>query len=360
MKILRRDFKHGKVTVLPQVLDDLWVLYNVISRGDLVYAKTRREVRFGERYDRPEKGKRISVLLGLKVEKVLWDRVLNRLRVHGIVSEAPDEIGALGSHHTITVELNKPLTIMKDRWPRYQIERLEKAEKAGVAPLIILAIDDEGYCVTIMRHFTIEVKVEEKVGLPGKRRAEGRAKALRKLFNSALQALRESWMESKSPIVIVGVGFVKTDFLKYLREEAPEIAEKVIDVKGVNSVGVAGVHEALRSGILKKALRDLRIAEETEAVEEVLSRVGRGRGDVAYGLLDVEKAVLLGAVENLLITDTQLRGVPDEKRRRMEELMRNVERKGGRVVIVSTEHEAGVKLQSLGGVAALLRFPVKS
>ncbi|OYT46117.1 hypothetical protein B6U84_00930 [Candidatus Bathyarchaeota archaeon ex4484_40] len=88
MKILRRDLKHGKITVLPQVLDDLWVLYNVISKDDLVYAKTRREVRFGERYDRPEKGKRISVLLGLKVEKVLWDRVLNRLRVHGIVSEA--------------------------------------------------------------------------------------------------------------------------------------------------------------------------------------------------------------------------------------------------------------------------------
>ena len=358
MKILRRDLKHGRVTVLPQVLDDLWVLYNVISKGDRVYAKTRREVRLGERYDRPEKGRRISVLLGLRVEKINWDRALNRLRIHGIVFEAPDEIGALGSHHTIRAELNKPLTIVKDRWPRYQIERLEKAEEAGVSPLIILAIDDEGYCVAVMRHFGVEVKAEERTGLPGKRRAEGRAEALRELFNSARQALMEVWTEGRSPIAIVGLGFVKTDFLRYLKEEAPEIARSIIDVKSVNSVGVAGIHEALRSGILKKALRSLRIAEETEAVEEILSRVGRGRGDVAYGLPDVEKAVLIGAVERLLLTDVQLREVPDEERLRMEELMKSVESKGGKVVIISTEHEAGAKLQSLGGVAALLRFPI--
>jgi protein pelota len=36
--------------------------------------------------------------------------------------------------------------------------------------------------------------------------------------------------------------------------------------------------------------------------------------------------------------------------------MREVENKGGRVIIISTEHEAGTKLNSLGGIAALLRF----
>jgi protein pelota len=37
--------------------------------------------------------------------------------------------------------------------------------------------------------------------------------------------------------------------------------------------------------------------------------------------------------------------------------MREVEQKGGEVVVVSTEHEAGAKLVALGGIAALLRFP---
>jgi protein pelota len=38
--------------------------------------------------------------------------------------------------------------------------------------------------------------------------------------------------------------------------------------------------------------------------------------------------------------------------------MREVEQKGGGVVVVSTEHEAGAKLIALGGVAAILRFPL--
>jgi stalled ribosome rescue protein Dom34 len=40
--------------------------------------------------------------------------------------------------------------------------------------------------------------------------------------------------------------------------------------------------------------------------------------------------------------------------------MSMVEKKGGgTTMIVSTEHEAGSKLVALGGIAALLRFPVQ-
>jgi len=66
----------------------------------------------------------------------------------------------------------------------------------------------------------------------------------------------------------------------------------------------------------------------------------------------------LGAIEKLVLTDVQLREAPDEERQVLEKLMREVENKRGRVIIISTEHEAGVKLNSLGGIAALLRFPI--
>jgi protein pelota len=67
----------------------------------------------------------------------------------------------------------------------------------------------------------------------------------------------------------------------------------------------------------------------------------------------------LGAVERLLVADTMLRDSDDEKRQRIEEVMNIIEQKGrGTVLIVSTEHEAGSKLVSLGGIAALLRFSV--
>mgnify|MGYP000589589266 CR=1 FL=1 len=336
MKILRQDVKHGRITVMPEMLDDLWVLYNVIMKRDLVYAKTAREVRLGERYDRPEKGKRISVFLGVEVQKVGWDRSLNRLRVHGIVRDAPDEIGAKGSHHTLNVTLNKPLTIVKDKWLKYQLDRLERATRTGISPVIIVSIDDERCCIAVLRNYRVDVKAEEPARIPGKLNVENRTKAFQEFFKSVLKSLREVWSEGQNPIVLIGVGFTKNRFLKFLKEKAPDLAQNVMDVKSVNNSGLAGINEALRSGILAKALKDLRISQETAAVEEMLSRLGRGKGDVTYGFEDVQKACTMGAVSKLLLTDTKLREASDEERTTLEELMREVEKKGGRILIIST------------------------
>jgi protein pelota len=95
-------------------------------------------------------------------------------------------------------------------------------------------------------------------------------------------------------------------------------------------------------------------------VEEVLKRLGKGDATVTYGFDEVEKAGKLGAVEELVLADTVLRGSEDEKRLRIEEIMKLVEQKGGgTTIIVSTENEAGVKILGLGGIAALLRFSVQ-
>jgi stalled ribosome rescue protein Dom34 len=40
--------------------------------------------------------------------------------------------------------------------------------------------------------------------------------------------------------------------------------------------------------------------------------------------------------------------------------MSEAEKKRGKIVVVSTEHEAGAKLSGLGGIAALLRFSYQS
>ena len=358
MKILHMNLKKGIAKVLPESLDDLWHLYNIILEKDTVHARTTREVKVEDQYARPKKGKRVSVFLGVKVEKMFWDKILNRLRIHGIVCEAPEKINVKGSHHTIDVTVNKPITIVKTEWPKHQIDRLKRASKVTAAPLIIMSIDDEEYCVAILRQYGVDVKAEEKTRLPGKLEAEKRTGAMREFFRTALKFLREAWISFRSPIVIIGPGFVKNDFAKYVKREALDVANAVIDVKGVNSAGVAGIHEALRSGVFTKALKHVRIAQETKVIEEVLARLGKGRGDITYGFVEVEKASAYGAVEKLLVADTTLRETPDEKRKALEKIMKEVEEKDGQIMVISTEHEAGTELLSLGGVAALLRFPI--
>lgn len=359
MKILYTRFKKGIVKVVPQSLDDLWHLYNIIYPGDHVYAKTTREVKIEEEYARPKQGKRVSVFLGVKVEKVYWDRTLNRLRIHGVIIEVPENISARGAHHTLNIAVDKPLTIVKPKWQKHQIERLKKAGRAKTPPIIVLSIDDEEYCVAVLRQYGIDVKAEERTRLPGKLEAEKRAEAFRGFFRSALQSLRETWVNLQKPaIAIIGPGFVKNGFVKYVRNMASDIAEGIVDVKGVNSAGLSGIQEALRSGVLTKTLKHVRIAEETRLIEELLARIGKETRNATYGFDEVARAAQYGAVEKLLVADAALRETTDEQRTVLENIMRQVEEKGGQLAIISAEHEAGAKLQGLGGIAALLRFPI--
>lgn len=278
--------------------------------------------------------------------------------MHGIVCEAPEKVEVKGSHHTINVIVDKPVTIVKPKWLKHHVDRLERASRARAAPIFVLSIDDEEYCVALLRQYGVEVKVEEKTKLPGKLEAEKRTKVQREFFRGALKALRDEWIKIRGPIVVIGPGFMKNEFVKHMRRMASDVVQSIVDVKGVNSAGLAGINEALRSGVFTKALKHVRIVEENRVMEEVLARLGKGRLDVTYGLTDVEKASNFGAVEKFLLTDVTLREASDEERLALEELMKKVEERAGEVMVISAEHEAGTKLLSLGGIAALLRFPL--
>ena len=358
MRVLEKNFKKGIAKVVPVTLDDLWHLYNIIHRGDLVYARTTRETKVDGEFARPQKGKRVSVFMGIAVEEVVWDRSLNRLRLSGRIHEAPDDVAGRGSHHTLNVMVNKPLTIVKEKWLDHQVGRLERARRFEAPPVIVVSIDSDEYCIALIRQYGVDVRAEGRVSLPGKSEADKRAEAVLKYFRGVSEALRLVWQSSRCSIVIIGVGFVKNQFAKYVQSESGEVAGAVVDVKSVNSGGLAGINEALRSGVLDTALKSIRVAEESRVVEEVLARLGKDRGDVTYGLGQVRKADSFGAVETLLVADFALRDASDEDRRVLEELMKGVEEKRGRVIVVSVEHEAGQKLLALGGVAALLRFSV--
>jgi len=355
LKILETNLKKGFVKVIPDTFDDLWHLYNVIYENDEVYAYTSREIKPNEKYARPKRGERVPVFLGVKVEDVAWNKLLGRLRIHGTICEAP-EIVPTGAHHTLNIALNTPITIVKDKWTKHHIERLERASKTSEKPIIIIAIDDEGYAIATTAQYGVEVKVEQSVKLPGKLETEKRIEAIKEYFRKALNSLRQIWTATHSPIAIIGVGFVKGDFAKFVESEATDVAKSVVDVKGVNNGGVAGIYEALRSGVLLKAMKHQRIVEEAQIIEEILRRLGKGESNVTYGMEEVEKAAQLGAVEKLVLADTTLREASDEKRLSIEDLMKMVERKSGNIIVVSTEHEAGSKLMALGGIAALLRF----
>ncbi|MCW3999390.1 MAG: mRNA surveillance protein pelota [Candidatus Bathyarchaeota archaeon] len=356
LKIVEKNLHQGFVKVVADTSDDLWHLYNVIYRGDEVYAMSSRAIKTDSESSRPKSAERVTAFMGVKVESVGWDKFLGKLRVHGLIIHAPDIIPT-GAHHTLAIALNQQMTIVKKEWPKHLLDRLTRASEVE-KPLLIISIDDEGFAIAETKQYGYETRVEQRMRLPGKQDADKRVEATKAYFRLGLDSLEKLWRVKCNPIVVIGAGYVKNDFVNYLQDESKELFKSVVDIKSVNNGGTAGIDEALRSGVLLKTAHDLRIVEETEVMEEVMKRLGKGEGTVTYGLEPVENAVLMGAVEKLIVADTTLRDADEEMRVKLEDLMRQVEKRNASVTVVSTEHEAGSKLLSLGGIVGLLRYPL--
>ena len=355
MRLLGWDEKRGTAILLPEDVDDLWSLYLLVEPGDVVKARTTREKKAeGAR----SRGRRKAVKLAVRVEKKAFDALMGRLRLLGVIVEAPAEFeDDIGKHHALSVRPGLALSLQKPTWGRYHREILKRACAPRPKPLLVLCLDDEDFCVALVGMREVEVLAEgenthARAGAPSKE------EALRPFLREALRALKDAWEVHARPVAILGPALERDLFLSLLRSEEPKLAEKVVAVRGVSTGGLPGIYEALRAGVLAKALSEARLVREAEAVRELLARLGRGDNRVAYGLEEVRRACSYGAVEVLLVADALLRDASEEERRELEAMMAEAEARGGRVMIVSSGHEAGRNLLSLGGIAALLRFPV--
>lgn len=358
MKTLSFNAKDGVMKLIPTDPDDLWVIYNIVKNGDRVYGRSSRVIKLMNVGARPTEGKRVSLFLGIQVEKAIFKRMNDKLRIHGVIIDAPEKYALKSRHHSITVYVGRPLTIIKDEWYRRELDMVERAGKWKTTPILIVAIDDDECGIAVLRQNTLQIIAEIRAKLPSKREPDKRTSATTSYFNDVLNALAMEWSREEGAVAIVGPGFLKSSFTKFLQKKSPDMAKSMSVVGLVNSGGIGGVKEALRSGVLDKVTKRVRIVEESKEVEEVLRRLGSGKGTVSYGVDSVTKAVEYGAVDFLLVSDKVLREAEDEERRRLEGLMRSAEHMGGRVMIIGSQHEAGVKLLGLGGIAAQLRYVI--
>ena len=87
-------------------------------------------------------------------------------------------------------------------------------------------------------------------------------------------------------------------------------------------------------------------------MNKFLEKIAKSHDYVAYSKNEVKKATDMGAVEKLLVLDEAVRDTSSQQ------IMNNVENMGGKVMIISSQHDAGKQLESLGSFAAFLRYPI--
>ncbi|KMU89065.1 CGI-17 protein [Coccidioides immitis H538.4] len=327
MRLIKQNIEQdgsGSVTLFPEEPEDMWHAYNLIRPHDLLKASAIRRVTTTATTGTTSSS-RVHLTLQIRVKSLDFDPQSSQLHVSGqIASENP--YTKIGQHHTLDLELQRNFTLEK---------RTESGEVGGwdsVAIEMLKDAVDEGY----------------------KRRAEAVA-ALAKFFQVTLETLLRlldtsagsitssttSNGTSTRPILLASPGFTAVSFQKHIQSvslgkpELKPLLESMIVVHS-SSGHVHSLAEVLKSPSVQARLSNTKYAQS--AVEQ--GAVGRGGGI-------------------LLISNRLFRAQDVHERKRWVSLVdrvRDVE--GGEVRVLSSDHESGKRLDGLGGVAALLTFPV--
>ena len=349
--MLYKDLKHNTIKLQPETTDDLWLLSMIIAPGDYVRAKTIREIHFGERGS--GRSSRVPMVLAIRVEHIEFQPFSTRLRVRGIVVEGPEKYGVKGKRHTISINLGTPVEIIKpSSWPRAILEKIESS--IANPPLLILSIDYDEYAIALVQGQGVKILVEENLGLPGKDDPR-REELLRSIINSIKKTLNRL-IEAEKPTVLIvaGPGFLKNTI-------ANELKEKVkikIFIENTSIGGIAGVHEAIRRGVIIKVLRETAISAAENFIERFEKLLIKEPERVAYGLQRILEAARSGAIEELVIVDEKLHEYNENERMVIEDILRLADSTRAKLVFVPKDSPAGHKIRGLGGLAAILRYPI--
>lgn len=347
MKILNKNLKKGIIKVAVENLDDLWYLSHLIDKQDLVRSSTVRKIKIGD----DEKKQRIvtkKITLTIKTEKVEFKD--NILRISGTIEQGTEEIPK-GRYHTINVEENTVLTITKERWLSFQLEKLEESAKIDSSNILICALDREEAIFALSKRKGYEILSELKGEVQKK---DERTIAKGSFYEQIIKILEEyKKRHNIEKIIIASPAFWKEEFMKKVKDDE---LKKIIILASCSSIDKGAINEILRRDEIKQALRQDKTSKELILVEEILGEISKD-GPVVYGIKEVKEASDAGAIKKLAVTDQLIKEKREkEEYEEIDNILKATDSLKGQISIISSENDPGKKLDGIGGIAALLRY----
>lgn len=224
----------------------------------------------------------------------------------------------------------------------------------------LLVMDRREADIALLKGKRIIPLVSSHSNVPGKYKTGGqsahrfemnRELAAKEFYRRIAEHMKEklfSMGKELKGIIIGGPGPTKYEFIE-TAQLVTELKEKIIAVKDLSYTGEFGLQELVEKS--QDVLASEAIAEEKRIVQKFLELLASKPAMVAYGRIEIEKVLEMGAVETLLISES----LSDEVIDRLSEI---AETKGADARIISEETREGVQLRDMGGIAAILRYEV--
>ncbi|MBI2655447.1 mRNA surveillance protein pelota [Candidatus Woesearchaeota archaeon] len=246
---------------------------------------------------------------------------------------------------------NTSITIIKEQWLKYQLDKLKEACSEKKSSILICVHDREEAYFALFKKYGFEV-LSHIEGEVQKKREENTKKENFYLFVIKKMEEYAERYEIKQ-IILASPAFWKEDLMKEIKNQE---LKKMIIPATCSSATKNGIEEVIKRPEVRVALQQERAAKEMVKVEELFTEIAKNNL-AAYGIEETENAAVMGAVRDLLITDSLIQKSRLENfYKRIENIMKTVDKTKGEIEIISSEHEGGKKLEGLGGIGAILRF----
>lgn len=343
--------KQGICSLIVESPDDLWVLRRLISPGDTVVTKSSRVSKREDEYSRPDRGERVKVTISLVVESVSLDSSVGRLRVRGRISEASDDSVSMAGSHSVSISPGYGLTLRKQDWSPFHTAILNSAKTGRRFLIVVMDRREAGIGALSGSHLSILASVDS--GASGK---GGQEVDIQPYLGKIVGVLRNSLREGDL-ILIAGPGHTKLALANRVASD-PEMGKNYNVIEGFDLSGSDGVRNLMKFEGFKEVAADSMLVEVQSVVEEVIKRIARGDGKVAYTLPRVRQAAEVGAIESCVVSDDVFSRNLDEQE--VVDTLNTVERMGGRVYLCDSSLETGKQVSSFGGVVATLRYSLKA
>jgi len=355
LKIFDSDKKKGEVTLKTENLNDLWTLYNVISKDDHITARTNRRVIIKE----GTQGTRKQMRLTLKVENVAFHEFSNRLRIKGTIIEGPDDLVSFGTYHTFNIEPGQKIKIVKDQWLKNELSRLKKSSKfESNFVMIIIAIETGLATISLITNFSHKHISTIKKNIPGKRYEQShRNKAYKEFFSDVKRVLEENLKNIEVNLILIcGPGNTRDLFIKYLKDTgAPSYLSKIKNIHASSGTESA-ILESLKSKELTELKEKVKIIQETERIQELFKLLSTDDELIRIGLEEISISAEKGSIKELFLADTLIRGTSKDFKLKIENVINDVEYAGGEIHILNSEQPTGRQIIDLGSIIAILRY----
>ncbi|RYO73613.1 hypothetical protein DL766_000504 [Monosporascus sp. MC13-8B] len=365
------DIGEDSVSLLPTEPEDMWHANNLIGPEDVIRAHAIRKV-VTESKTGSTQSERVHTDLTIRVTSTFFDPGASQLHVSGTVIVENSFVN-IGQYHTLDLELNRPFTLWKkygwDSVARETLQDALKQDKDGAVAAVVMQEGIANVCLITEYRTVLKQRVESTI--PKKRSASSdQDSGMRRFFDKTLSTLVRSIDFSKPrPLLLASPGFVAADFKKYIVDEGTRRGDKSMmamakeaTVVHSSSGHLHSLNEILKSPEVTATMKDMKFSKETRFMDEFFDRLRKDDGRAWYGVGPVEKAVQEGAVGRgggaLLVNNSLFRSQDIATRRRYVAMVDKVKEDGGEARILSSDHESGQRLDALGGIAAILTYPM--